>query len=58
MALLTLTLVSEAVMLVDSASTVMTPDGPKTAGDLAAGDFVCLFSDGHMAVEIDTVESA
>jgi len=54
---LTITLVSGAIRTLDDTSTVMTPDGPKTAGDLIVGGVMSLFNDGHMPVEIQSIET-
>jgi hypothetical protein len=55
MALLAITLISGAVMSVDDAQEVRVPGGRQIAGDLTEGDLVCLFPDGLMPVEIQTI---
>lgn len=35
---------------------VRTPDGVVNPSTLSEGDFVCMFPDGHMPVEIQAIE--
>jgi len=53
---LSITLVGGTVRYIDTTTPQRTPGGFVLAEDLEVGNIICLFSDGNMPVEIESIE--